>query len=241
MKPFELMYLSLEPVSIPLYRLVRHELLRLVSTATVARPEILDVGGRKSHYTIGVPALVTITDLPRETELQEHLNLGVTESMMTQTLARRTNVRDILLDDMTRSTLPSEAFDIVVAVEVIEHVEKDELFVSEVHRVLKRNGRILVTTPNGDWVLNTNPDHKRHYMRAQLKDLLAKRFTAVDVCYAVREGKARTLGLHSWSLRRPIRTLTSMAANVVNGVQSFPRSLRQQARGTRHLIATAVK
>ena len=44
--------------------------------------EILDIGGRKSHYTIGIAGSVTITDLPRETDIQQRLHLGVTPAMV---------------------------------------------------------------------------------------------------------------------------------------------------------------
>ena len=39
-------------------------------------------------------------------------------------------------------------FDVVVATEVIEHFVEGELFLAEAHRVLKRNGVLILTTPN---------------------------------------------------------------------------------------------
>ena len=142
---------------------------------------------------------------------------------------------------MTRSSLPDKAFDCVVATEVLEHVEEDALFVEQVHRVLKAGGIFLMTTPNGDSVKNTNPDHKRHYTRAQLTALLKSVFEQVDVEYAIRAGLPRKVGLRSWSTRKPLQTALSMAGNVVNTIQSAKSSLRTQAQGTRHLIATARK
>lgn len=52
-------------------------------------------------------------------------------------------------------TLPygDASFDIVVAVEVVEHVEDQFRFVRELHRVTRPGGRALVTTPN---LLNVN-------------------------------------------------------------------------------------
>jgi SAM-dependent methyltransferase len=206
-----------------------------------SRPSLLDVGGRKSHYTIGVPAGITISDLPRETRLQEQLNLGIDRRIIAQTGRRRTNVRAILLDDMTRSSLPDACFDCVVAVEVLEHVERDDRFVAQVRRVLKPGGVFLMTTPNGDFVKNTNPDHIRHYTRDQLVALLSTEFTSVDVIYAIRGGYFRKLGLRSWSARHPLRTALSMAGNLVNAVQSSSKKLDRQSQGTRHLIALARK
>lgn len=236
---FERVYLIAEPFLPPLHKLVRQRLRQLVSSFGRA-PNVLDVGGRKSHYTIGVPAAITISDLLRESSIQETLHLGVNDGIRRQTLERRSNVREVLYDDMTRSALPDAAFDAVVAVEVLEHVEDDAAFVRQVHRVLKPGGSFLMTTPNGDVVPNTNPDHRRHYTRRQLAERLESCFPRVRVDYAVRAGSWRSMGLRSWSPRHPLRTALSMVGNVVNTWQSR-RVDPEKAAGTRHLIAMAEK
>jgi SAM-dependent methyltransferase len=47
-----------------------------------------------------------------------------------------------------RLTLPDKSFDVVVSVEGIEHLENPHSFLREVHRVLKDDGRLILTTPN---------------------------------------------------------------------------------------------
>jgi SAM-dependent methyltransferase len=202
---------------------------------------LLDVGGRKSHYTIGLPARVTITDVPKESAIQQQLNLGINDSIVSTTLSRRSNVDGMLYDDMTHSHLPDSAFNFVVAVEVLEHVEQDDAFVAQVNRVLRDGGQFLMTTPNGDSVANTNPDHKRHYTRAGLESLLKRYFRDVQVAYAIRGGFWRTLGLKSWSARHPLQTMLSMIGNAINGWQSAGSRISHQSVGTRHLIAIATK
>jgi SAM-dependent methyltransferase len=238
---FEAVYVCAEPALSPLYSIVRRRLQRMTRLNGNVVPELLDVGGRKSHYTIGLSARVTVTDLPRRSALQEQLNLGVTDAMVQQLQARRSNICRVVLDDMTHSALPDASFDCVVAVEVIEHVAEDEAFVKEIHRVLRPGGRFLATTPNGDAKPNPNPDHKRHYRRAELHALLSRHFPSVEVDYAIRDGLFRSLGLQSWSKRRPIRTAVAMAANIMNGLQSRGPEVCVQASGTCHLIATTRK
>lgn len=240
MKPHELTYLGVEPFLLPLHKKIRRRLVKIAKSYS-HRPEILDVGGRKSHYTIAVPGHITITDLPRETDVQRELNLGINQEIVEKTYSRRSNVRRILLDDMTRSSLPASSFDCVVSVEVLEHVEEDARFVEEVYRVLKPGGVFLMTTPNGDSVKNTNPDHKRHYTREQLSALLSSVFEKVEVEYAIQGGVYRKLGLRSWSVRRPGRTALSMVGNLVNSIQSTGETIKHRSQGTRHLIAAAGK
>ncbi|MGH9363792.1 MAG: class I SAM-dependent methyltransferase [Thermoanaerobaculia bacterium] len=240
MKPFELTYLCLEPFLLPLHRKVRKRLLSLTASDG-ERPRVLDIGGRKSHYTIGVPADVTITDLLRQSETQRRLNLGLNEGLIRRTYSRRSNVCDILLDDMTRSRLPSGAFTFAVAVEVLEHVEEDNPFVEHVARVLKPGGVFLMTTPNGDYVRNTNPDHKRHYTRQALQSLLSEHFDSVVVEYAIPGGFFRKLGLRAWSVRHPLRTVAAMVGNLINSVQAAQAGVKERRQGTHHLIAVARK
>jgi SAM-dependent methyltransferase len=240
MKSFELEYLALEPFMPSLHQKARLEVRRL-TTGSVEMPKILDVGGRKSHYTVGVRGRITISDLPRETPLQRALNLGLTMQMRSQLFSRRSNVDRVVFDDMTNSHLPDEEFDLVVAIEVLEHVQEDAKFISEVHRVLKPEGSLLMTTPNGEAVTNTNPDHKRHYLRDDLFGLLSATFQVVRVEYAIPGGPFYARGLRSWSLRHPLRTVNTMLSAYISGIQAADQSVPQRAAGTNQLIAWATK
>src|ERR1700730_222854 len=136
LKGFELRYLCVEPFLPTLYQVVRKKLISIALQSN-SRAKILDVGGRKSHYTIGVPADVMVTDVPRTSDIQHQLHLGINIDIISQLYQRRSNITAVQYDDMTKSALASEQFDCVVAVEVLEHVDRDVEFISEVHRVLR--------------------------------------------------------------------------------------------------------
>ena len=240
MTQFEKRYLVIEPFTLPLYQIVKKRLSRY-SQLSDTRPEILDVGGRRSHYTIGIDAEVTVSDIRRETKQQRALNLGLTDGTIEETRERRSNIKSIVIDDMTASSLSDASFDCIVAVEVLEHIEDDEAFLKNVFRVLKPNGLFLMTTPNGDFVENTNPDHKRHYRAKELRSRLETFFSSVSVHYGIKSGRIRTLGLAPWSLKSPIRTITSMACNRFNMLQSNRKRLQLKSNGTQHLFAEATK
>ena len=67
-------------------------------------------------------------------------------------------------------------FDFVVSFQVIEHIEDDHTFLSEIHRVLKPNGKLLFTTPNKDKSLTRNPWHVREYNLLEMNSLIKKYF-----------------------------------------------------------------
>lgn len=240
MTSYEIARRGLEPLLPPIYKYVRKKILREVHT-NEGTLSILDVGGRKSPYTIGIPARITIIDLPRESEIQNKLGLGISEEILNQVKSRRSNIDDLIIGDMTNSELESESFDMVVSVEVLEHVEEDAKFIREVHRVLKPGGKFIMTTPNGDFVTNHNPDHERHYKREQLRELLKSEFESVEVNYAIAGGVFRKLGLKSWSVSHPVQTVSSAVGNVVNSIQSSRRDIGNRVIGTHHLFATAQK
>lgn len=241
MNNYERTRLLLEPFLQSHYYFVRKRLAQIVDSCDNF-PEILDVGGRESPYTLGVDANIVLSELPREAAVQHELNLGITPEMWEKLQQRRTNIKSIVIDDMITSQFEDDIFDCVVAVEVLEHVEEDRKFLEEVNRVLKPGGIFLMTTPNGDCIPNTNPDHKRHYKRTELQSLLCKIFDDAEVLYAVRTGILLNLGwIKRFSIKRPFRTFISGIANSLNLLRSIPDSTKHKHNATAHLFATAVK
>lgn len=59
-------------------------------------------------------------------------------------------VRDVL-----KQPFPDESFDGIVFLETIEHVENPAMFFREFHRILKKNGHLIVSTPNATSLKNT--------------------------------------------------------------------------------------
>ena len=221
----------------PLYLFVYKTVKQLVKIKG-ANVSLLDVGGRKSHHTINIPAEITVTDIPRESNIQSDLHLGVNVGIIDQLYSRRSNIKEYIIDNMVDTKLPMESFDVIMAVEVLEHVEEDTLFISNVYNTLKSGGIFFMTTPNGDHVKNTNPDHVRHYTKKQLLSVLNSSFNKVDINYTIFESKYYFSSLNSWSIRQPLKTVYAMLSSLINNYQSkkvlYPHN-------SRHLSAIAIK
>jgi 2-polyprenyl-3-methyl-5-hydroxy-6-metoxy-1,4-benzoquinol methylase len=76
--------------------------------------------------------------------------------------------------------IASNSFDYVVTFQVIEHIPNDDLFIKEIHRVLKPGGKLLLTTPNIKLSLTRNPWHIREYTAAGLEQLIGRYFAKLD-------------------------------------------------------------
>lgn len=191
-KAYELLYRLLSPLDQPLAQRVRRTLLKL-------NPEhLLDVGGRRSNYTIGLNK-VTISDIPRESAQQNDLDLGFTDPLRASVLKRRSNVTEYVCDDMVSTGFEAATFDVVNATEVLEHVTEDDRFVANVAKVLKSGGYFVMSTPNGDFIPVPYPDHKRHYKAAELGALLRRHFREVRVEYCVNSGVLSGIG-YRWGV-----------------------------------------
>jgi SAM-dependent methyltransferase len=94
-----------------------------------------------------------------------------------------------LLDDPVFAAPPdslpfeAEQFDVVVSIDVLEHLPDDQPFLQELTRVLKKDGRAVVTVPNGDpgllanrikWRAGMSPEIYGHFRAGYtLKELSA--------------------------------------------------------------------
>ncbi len=79
------------------------------------------------------------------------------------------------------ATLENDTYDVVISFQVIEHIQEDQEYLKEIHRVLKPGGKALITTPNIKMSLSRNPWHIREYTADELTSLANTIFTKVEM------------------------------------------------------------
>ena len=79
-------------------------------------------------------------------------------------------------------------FDTVISFETIEHLKNDVMFVQNLHKMLKPNGTLVISTPfgRGRGIPCSNPFHIHQYKEEEFADLL-KGFGEVDMYYQLDE------------------------------------------------------
>jgi len=87
--------------------------------------------------------------------------------------------------DATRLPIDDAALDLVVAFDILEHIEDDELAVREVARILRPEGTFLVAVPADPRLWSAHDvavDHVRRYTRETLSSVLHRGgFEVVDM------------------------------------------------------------
>lgn len=68
----------------------------------------------------------------------------------------------------------TDEFDVVCAFDVIEHVEKDDQVLAQMHQACRDGGGILITVPQHQWLWSYKDDFAHHKRRYSRRELLAK-------------------------------------------------------------------
>jgi ubiquinone/menaquinone biosynthesis C-methylase UbiE/chromosome segregation ATPase len=138
--------------------------------------------------------------------------------------ARRTyyhpNVR-FLAGDCVAIPAADDAFDVVVSFETLEHVDQQDQMLSEIRRVLRPGGRLVISSPNklvySDEVQFTNPYHVRELYYDEFLRLLERHFPCIRV-----HGQRLAAASFVFPLVERLRGgLASYAANGGEGLEGF--------------------
>lgn len=106
-------------------------------------------------------------------------------------LARMCQVPSVLAGDAEKLAFASESFDVVLAVEVVEHMWNPQDFLNEAHRVLKPDGYLIVETPEGEAGLNYD-SHRHFFTVERIKQMIGERFTVCETKRLEATGRAQT-------------------------------------------------
>jgi SAM-dependent methyltransferase len=95
--------------------------------------------------------------------------------------------------DVKHIDRPDDSFDMAVSLQVIEHIYDQSEYLSEVSRLLRSDGKAVISTPNRFTISPgsdrpVNPFHFREYAPGELKRLLGRYFEQVDIMGVFHSG-----------------------------------------------------
>lgn len=92
--------------------------------------------------------------------------------------SRRRGLRNLVTADAMKMPFAEESFDLLIAMDMLEHLPDDVAALKEFHRVLKPQGRIIVTVPAYRHLWSEHDIALMHHRR-YLRQELASRATSV--------------------------------------------------------------
>lgn len=79
-----------------------------------------------------------------------------------------------------KNSIPANYFDVIVALEVFEHIEDDTAIMNELSHALRPGGRLILTVPAHQWLYGKEDaaaGHCRRYSKHHLTEALTPSFT----------------------------------------------------------------
>lgn len=122
-------------------------------------------------------------------------------------------------------------FDCIVSIDVLEHLSDDQVFLREVYRILKPQGTLVVTVPNGDPKLLANKVKLRLGMDPELYGHTRAGYTLRELEQATIQAGFKPDGYGGYS-----RFFTEMVELVINFSYVFVLSRKKAGKG--HIAPT---
>ena len=142
-----------------------HALGQVKRHARAARPVLLEVGCSSGFF---------LEELRRELPHALVMGADYVRGPLEQLAERRRDV-PLLQFDLTRCPLPDNSVDVIVLLNVLEHIGDDEAAVREAARILRPGGAAVIEVPAGPHLFDVYDKvllHHRRYRLAGLRQLL---------------------------------------------------------------------
>lgn len=132
------------------------------------------------------------------------------------------DVGDIHINADGTLPLSDGSVNTVLSIQVLEHIRNLDSYCGEIHRILKKDGVLLLST-HGSWLYHPHPEDHRRWTRTGLKEDLRQRGFAVEETRAITGPLATTTLIRLTSFAFVIRKipligglLTGLCAIIMN-------------------------
>jgi len=103
--------------------------------------------------------------------------IGMDISKNALLLSSKRRIKNLFLGDAKRISISNNSVDVVLSLDLIEHIKDDNIVISEIHRILRKNGTLILSVPAFNFLWSKHDDllhHKRRYNKSQIHCLLTK-------------------------------------------------------------------
>jgi len=164
---------------------------------------------------VGCGAGAMVKFLEKETS-----SFGMDESLLALELAKARQLHKLFLGDLEHLPVKSHSFDLISAIDVIEHTQNDEQVISELFRILKKDGLLISIIPAFNFLWSQRDErlgHKKRYTVSEIKKLMRQAgFTLLKCSYINLFYFVPFAALIFW------RRLFNRVARIKTDVPAFP-------------------
>lgn len=122
-------------------------------------------------------------------ELAQWEPVGFDFSPLALAFCRSRGIRGLVQGDVVRLPFADASFDLILALDMMEHVERDDLLIREFNRVLRPGGLLMATVPAHPALWSDHDialHHFRRYTRGSFRSLLREGgFRPLKYTYAI--------------------------------------------------------
>ncbi|MFP4288173.1 MAG: class I SAM-dependent methyltransferase [Bacteroidales bacterium] len=144
---------------------VHHHLRRIFASFPPDQPvKVLDAGSGFGQYSYNIMKKKPhwkLTGIEIKEEQVEDCNRFFTDDGISNA--------SFILADLTQYSKP-DTYDLILSVDVMEHIEQDEMVFSNFHRSLKSQGQLVISTPSDQGGSDVNHHHDTSFIEEHVRD-----------------------------------------------------------------------
>jgi SAM-dependent methyltransferase len=99
---------------------------------------------------------------------------GFDNNILSKIFCEKKNLGKVTIGDICENNFADNSFDLILATDVIEHIENDEKAIFEIKRILKPKGHAIITVPCFMQLWGLHDEQVMHKRRYQLKEISQK-------------------------------------------------------------------
>jgi len=115
--------------------------------------------------------------------------IGLDFSANALNYCKNRGIKKLVKGDVLHIPLNDNSCDVIVSLDLLEHIKEDEKVLKEYHRILKKDGFICLTVPAHPFLWSEHDDalhHYRRYTKKGFKELLLRNnFNLIRYSYAI--------------------------------------------------------